>query len=184
MYLNGYPPMLGRSYLSRHQAQRDPSMANLCWIPPPKQDLITFYGQRKLEEREKVSLFLNLFHWFLLAKASPVADCTRSKGHGKNDNLACGETVIKCSLEKVFSKVPWKMLPTSRRVSAYPDPSRFMLVLFANLKAGFSPSEPGGAGVVSIWIPVQHYFQSFFALDFQPRRMGLSQRSFIYSKTN
>ena len=29
--------------------------------------------------------------------------------------------------------------PTSRRVRAYPGPSRFMLVLFASLKAGLSP---------------------------------------------
>ena len=37
-----------------------------------------------------------------------------------------------------------------------------MLVLFANLKAGFSPSDPGGAGVVSIWIPEMYFFRDFF----------------------
>ena len=42
-----------------------------------------------------------------------------------------------------------------------------MLVLFANLKAGFSPSEPDGAGVVSIWIPASHHsvpFHSEFSI--------------------
>ena len=52
-----------------------------------------------------------------------------------------------------------------------------MLVLFANLKAGFSPSEPGGAGVVSIWIPGKHFLASDFQhweWDFQTLRMGFS----------
>ena len=54
-----------------------------------------------------------------------------------------------------------------------------MLVLFANLNAGFSPSDPGGAGVVSIWIPETHFFR-VFALDFQLLlRMSLSQRSYL-----
>ena len=51
---------------------------------------------------------LNLVQGFPLAKASSVAYGTRSKGHGKNDNLACGETLIKCSLKKVFANVHWK----------------------------------------------------------------------------
>ena len=48
--------------------------------------------------------------------------------------------------------------------------------MFANLKAGFSPSEPAGAGVVSIWIPEKHFL---FVLDFQTLRMGLSQRNYL-----
>ena len=49
-----------------------------------------------------------------------------------------------------------------------------MLVLFANLKAGFSPSEPAGAGVVSIWIPVEHIFGFSTTL-----RISLSQRNYL-----
>ena len=49
-----------------------------------------------------------------------------------------------------------------------------MLVLFANLKAGFSPSEPAGAGVVSIWIPVEHFFGLFNHTENQPFPRKLS----------
>ena len=139
-------------FVPTRPAPTHPLMANLCWTPrPPKEDLI---------EETKKAIELNLVQGFPLAKASSVAYGTRSKGHGKNDNLACGKRVIKCRNSRSH-------LPTRSRVSAYPDPSRFMLVLFANLKAGFSPSEPDGAGVVSIWIPASHHsvpFHSEFSI--------------------
>ena len=97
--LNGSPPNWGRSALSKHLAdQTDPLKANLCWIPPdpgPEQDWITFSQSKKTQKKETIWTESNLVHRFLLAKASPVADSTRSKGHGKNDNLACEEHVIK-----------------------------------------------------------------------------------------
>ena len=125
-------------------------------------------------KKQKKVIKLNLVQGFPLAKASSVAYGTRSKGHGKNDNLACGKRVIKCRNSRSH-------LPTRSRVSAYPDPSRFMLVLFANLKAGFSPSEPDGAGVVSIWIPASHHsvsFHSEFSITGSPKKLS------TWNKTN
>ena len=62
--------------------------------------------------------------------------------HSEDDDLT--STNLKFIL---FVKLNFIYLPTSNKVRAYPGPSRFMLVLFASLNAGFEPDLALGLGV-------------------------------------
>ena len=129
-------------FVPTRPAPTHPLMANLCWTPPEK-DLITFSMSKRVRENQKnPTSSMDFFSRRLLPL--PIAPDPKamarmtiwpvwrlsSKVHFKQISEVLWEKsfrkVFKCSVEN-------GVLPTSSRVRAYPDPSRFMLVLLANL---------------------------------------------------